>query len=63
MILSGVSVLTTESILTSWSDGDCLLQRLLLLMMRAATHEVDEEPATSHQDDDHLTLISNKMLN
>lgn len=39
----------------------CLLQRLLLLMTRAAAHKVDEEAGTFHQDDNQFMLISNKM--
>lgn len=48
--------------LISWSNDLGLLQRLLLLMMRAATLEVDEDQGSSHQDDHQFTLISNKIL-
>ena len=56
-------VLYEGCVLNRWSNGVCLLQRLLPLMMRAATHELDEDPGTSHQDDRPFTLISNNELN
>lgn len=35
----------------------CVLQKPLLLMMRAATHEVHQKPGTLNQDAEQFTLL------